>query len=708
MFRFVVPCSLLLLLPLAPLAGQEAPRVIVEGSAPEESLTAPSAFEARRQLDLVPGGTNLIDLQDVRRGRTASLKDALDFTPGVFIQQRYGAEESRLSIRGSGLQRTFHGRGVTLLLDGVPINLADGGFDFQAIEPLATKYIEVWRGPNAMRYGATSLGGAINYVMPTGRDVPPASIRFEIGSYGYLRAQAASGFASGPFDAYVSLSHFSQDGYRDHSEQDNQRLFLNLGWRWNANFESRLYFTIAKTYSNLPGSLTPAQLAANPRQSAPGNLVLDQERNYPLVRTALKNTWQSGARTLELNVYHSYKDLDHPIFQVIDQLSNDFGGELRYTDRSELFGRKNLFTAGVNVQYGRIENARFINLGNGGARGALTANDTQISRNLVAYVENQFYLLPKLALSTGLQYARSERELQDRFLSDRDQSDRFTYSAWNPKVGLLWEVTPRTKVYANFSRSFEPASFGELTAPPANIFGPVAGLLPLRAQRGTGFELGARGEEGAFRFDVTFYYYALRNELLSFDVSPNNAGQFLTINADRTTHAGVEAGLDVRLLELFGLARPLKTVRDGKETRTETGAPAHSLTLRQVYNWGRFRFDGDRVFGNNQLAGFPEHTYRAELLYEHRCGFYVGPNVEAANRSPVDFQNRLFASGYTLLNAKVGYRAKRWSVFVEGRNLTDARYVATTGVINRVTPGNQAVFLPGDGRAVYAGLEVKW
>ncbi|MDH4653383.1 Plug domain-containing protein [Pseudomonas sp. JG-B] len=65
---------------------------------------------------------------------------------------RFGAEEARLSIRGSGLQRTFHGRGLLLMQDGAPVNLADGSFDFQTIEPLTTDHIEVLRGANAWRY----------------------------------------------------------------------------------------------------------------------------------------------------------------------------------------------------------------------------------------------------------------------------------------------------------------------------------------------------------------------------------------------------------------------------------------------------------------------------------------------------------------------------------------------------------------------------
>jgi iron complex outermembrane receptor protein len=49
------------------------------------------------------------------------LQDVLDFVPGVLIRPRFGAaDESQLSIRGSGLRNNFHLRGVNVLLDGFP------------------------------------------------------------------------------------------------------------------------------------------------------------------------------------------------------------------------------------------------------------------------------------------------------------------------------------------------------------------------------------------------------------------------------------------------------------------------------------------------------------------------------------------------------------------------------------------------------------
>src|SRR6187549_3833994 len=105
---------------------------------------APGVEEARVELSQAPGATGIAGSGQYLRGRATTIKDALDFAPGVYIQPRFGAEESRISIRGSGLQRTFHGRGLKLMQDDVPLNLADGAFDFQAIEPLSARYIELY------------------------------------------------------------------------------------------------------------------------------------------------------------------------------------------------------------------------------------------------------------------------------------------------------------------------------------------------------------------------------------------------------------------------------------------------------------------------------------------------------------------------------------------------------------------------------------
>src|SRR5262245_66001104 len=141
--------------------------VVTPDNTPDPSLTLPNLFTARKRIATVPGGANVVDGDSYREGRVSTLNDALAYSPGVFAASRFGAEEARLSIRGSGLQRTFHLRGIKLMQDGVPLNLADGSGDFQSLEPLHTRYIEVYRGANALQYGSSTLGGAINYASVT-------------------------------------------------------------------------------------------------------------------------------------------------------------------------------------------------------------------------------------------------------------------------------------------------------------------------------------------------------------------------------------------------------------------------------------------------------------------------------------------------------------------------------------------------------------
>lgn len=642
----------------------------------EPSLTLASPENAAREIADIPGGAALVDAEDFKRGRASTLKDALDFTAGVFVQPRFGAEEARLSIRGSGLQRTFHGRGIKLLQDGIPVNLADGAFDFQAIEPLSARYIEVYRGGNGLRYGSSTLGGAINYVSQSGHGAPPVQVRVEGGAFGYLRGQAAAGLVRGRMDGFATLSYFSQDGFREHSTQNTNRFFGNFGWRLNEDRETRFFVTSVKSDSELPGNLTLAQLEADPTQAAPGNLALDQKRDFNLFRVSNHTTLTLGPGSrLDLGAFWSNKELDHPIFQVLAQRSNDIGAEARYEREGSLAGRRNLFVAGFSPSAGIVQDDRFVNVA--GRRGARTADGETTSLNLDVYAENRHDLRPGLTLTAGAQVSRAVREFEDDFLANGDQTDRQEFDGFSPKLGLLWDVSSASSVFANVSRSFEPPSFGELVS----VVG-ATGLLQLDAQTATTIEAGTRGHAHNLAWDFAVYQARIDGELLSLnDAAGNPLG---TINAGRTLHTGIEAGLEVRL--------------------------GQRLLWRQVYNWSRFSFSDDPVFGDNQLAGIPEHYARAELLYETGTGFYGGPNVEwVPDDYPVDHANTLYAESYTILGLKLGYRAASGLAgFIEAKNLTDETYAATTGVIADARGRDSAQFLPGDGASVFAGLEYRW
>jgi len=647
----------------------ELPELQVDGAAQENILSLPSIYAAVKRIKQTPGGVNIIDAESYKAGRVSTIKDALGWSPGVFVQPRFGANESRLSIRGSGLQRTFHLRGIKLLQDGVPLNQADGGGDFQALEPLALRYIEVYRGANALAYGSTTLGGAINFVSPSGYDASPLQARAEFGSFGLMRGQFSSGGHSGNLDYYASLSHFSQDGFRDNAKQNNERFFGNVGYRINRDVETRFFFTALDSDSRLPGDLTKAQLEADPTQANGFNAANNFQRDFPLFRIANRTSFRWGNSQLDVGLFYINKDLFHPIFQVLDIVSEDYGADFRFTKEGKLFGRKNLFTAGFSPVLGDNQDDRFVNVG--GVRGARTGQSDQRAVNIDFYLENQHYVVNDLALVTGAQLSWSRREFDDKFLADGDNSFDEIYTAFSPKLGLRYDFNEEVQFFTNVSRNFEPPSFPELSGGP--------NVTQVDAQTATSFEIGTRGHAGIAEWDAVYYRVWVKDELLS--LSDGLGNPLGTINASETIHQGIELGLQVNLFD--------------------------RLQLRQLYLWNDFHFEDDPVNGDNRLGGVPEHFYRAELLYQDPQGFYFGPNVEwVPDDYAVDHANTLFADSYAILGFKAGYRKPYGlSVFVEGRNLTDKTYAATTNVIADAGGGDAAVFLPGDGASVFVGIE---
>lgn len=633
------------------------------------SSTQPTKDEAKEELNKTAGGTTIVDMDLVREGRNANFVDTLGLATGVFIQSRAGAEESRLSIRGSGIQRTFHGRGIKLMQDGIAVNLADGGFDFPSIDPMATDYVTVYRGANALQFGASNLGGAINFVSRTGYTAPKFEVRTEAGSYGYYRLGLATGGVVGDLDYYLSASTYGQGSFRDNAQQSADRLTGNVGYKINENVETRFYFGYVNSDSELPSNLSKAQLRDNPKQSIinPAQGVLQRDIN--LSRIANKTTFTFDNTKIELGGFYSKKSLFHPIFQVIDQNTDDYGLTARLSHEGHLFGFGNEFIAGFSPTYGTVEARNFVNARE--RRGALLSYFDQTAVNYETFFENRLHLTKDLTLIAGLQYAHSKRKSDDQLrIGGIDRGVNETYNQVNPKLGVLYSLKPNVQLFANVSRSFEPPSFGELNFAVSNN---------LKAQTGTTFEVGTRGNSEFIDWDVAVYYAKLKNELLSITQPP----QFImptTLNADRTTHAGVEMGLTARL--------PL------------------SLEWRQSLLVNHFRFDGDDTFGNARLAGIPRSLLRGELMYRNN-GFYIGPTVEwSPQRYNVDFAETLYADRYTVLGAKVGQKVNaNWAWFLEGRNLTDKKYAATTNVINRANATlSDTAFLPGDGRTVYAGV----
>lgn len=669
-FSLALCVSALALMPGMALADSADNETIIVTARPNPE-DPPVVAEARDDLSRTPGAVSVVANESYEARAATGLTDLLRDVPGVLAQRRYG-EESRFSIRGSGLDQSYHQRGVLFAQDGVPFADADGFSDFQKLDPLTARYAEVYRGGNALRFGGAQLGGAVNLVTPTGRTAQSGNLlRAETGSFGFARASAQVTRTWGDWDSFAALTAMQGDGYREHAEQDQLRGTLNLGRSFGEDRKVRLIVYGADINQNVPGTLTLTQALANPEAASGVAAAFDWQRDQEVFRTSLQTRWRfNDALLFEGGIYATTTDLYHPISLLIDQQIETQGVFGRFDWQGEIAGRRADLYWGASYRQGHVDQIL------GPVMFPIAGDSRREATGLELFAEGRLFITDAVALVAGGSYGRFTRDYTDRL--NGANSDSLDDDWFAPRIGLLWEGESGVQVYANITNSVEPPHYGAL------VQAPYPGFVPVEPQEAWTGEIGTRGRSGAFVWDVTFYRAALENELLSFNPATGVPAAFF--NADETVHQGVEFALDWEI--------------------------ATDWVLRQSYTYSDFFFDGDPIYGDNQIPVAPEHQYRATLRYTNPAGWFLAPSVEwRPSDTWVDYANTLQAPGYTIWSLNAGWDFDTGvTVFVDARNLLDEAYVPEFGAIVDASAvgANTAVFYPGESRAVYGGVSYRF
>ena len=625
---------------------------------------------------LTPGSVTTIDAASFQQRSVTQVADMLRYVPGVWAESHYGNDDVFYSSRGSNLDATdYDGNGIKFLQDGLPLSAADGNNHNRALDPQNSRHVVFAHGANALAYGASTLGGAIDVTTPTARDTAPFSAALSGGSFGSIGARATLGGVSGKLDGLLMLETQQRDGYRDHSKLDRKNVHGNFGWQLGENVSTRLYATYSDTYAELPRELTPAQYAADPRQARADAIEGNHSKDVKAWRLALKTTLTEVAGgTLALGVSHEEQSLYHPIVStpffslLIDTDHHDTGGMLRYGKTS---GRHDLLI-GANYGYSTVKGGNYSN--DGGKRGFLMWASDDDASTLELFALDRWNFAPRWTLVYGAQYVTAKRDAG---------GVKGSYDAFNPRLGLIFGVNDTSEWYASLSRIYEAPTTFEL------VDDTTGGNNPLDAMHGVVAETGLRGtmQHGTTRFDwdVSGYYTALRDEILSID-DPFAPGTSLSANVGKTTHAGIEALLGASF-----------AVGDG----TQRIEPLLSATFNA------FSFDSDPEYGDNRLPAAPRWFARGEVMYVHASGFRIGPTFDLVGPRYVDFANAYRIGSYGLLGARASFETGHWQLFAEARNLLDRHYVATVVVTDRATPNTQ-MLQPGAPRSVYLGARYRF
>ena len=111
---------------------------------------------------------------------------------------------------------------------------------------------------------------------------------------------------------------------------------------------------------------------------------------------------------------------------------------------------------GYDIAYQRDERQRFVNAE--GLKGGQTLNQIESFTNLAFYVQDKINI-NRLNLHAALRYDWNELKATDRFLDNGDDSGKINLSAFNPAIGLSYQLWSSWYLLANYRSSFETPSF---------------------------------------------------------------------------------------------------------------------------------------------------------------------------------------------------------------------------------------------------------
>ncbi|HYG86307.1 MAG TPA: TonB-dependent receptor [Azospirillum sp.] len=700
-----------------------------------EGRSASAEEAARKRLEAIPGGTALVTEEDQAGKANVTISDVLSTVPGVVVQNFFGGnDQPRIQIRGSGLQQNPVERGILALQDGLPINRADGSYIVGLANPRQAEITEVYRGYTSNRLGATVLGGAINFVSPTGSSAPGVRAGIEGGSFGQFNAAAQAGGRAGNLDGIVQVQRSRRDGFRDYNNSERTGLDANVGAQLSDTVSTRFFAGYTDLSFDVAGPLTKQFLESDPKQVFTGprvvngvavnpgpNVVRDRpQREARQYRIGNRTTATFGSHLIDAALGYTYTD-DTFRFPISSAIRKTEGGDVtavaRYAYSPDQTQPLPLFETTVRYVVGSADRHDFIN--RAGTQGALLGQSELDASTLSLHTGMNVPLGAGFTVSPGLTVAYATRDNDDTFPAARrptiafnpanpnmalpngsivagDTSYSRSYTGFSPSLGLTYKPNRDHTFFGAVSRGFEPPTHDDLIATvngtpnsspgrpnPANpAQASTAYRTPdLKAQTATTVEAGWRGRVGFATVDAVTYYSWVENELLS--LRDETGAPLGTVNADQTRHFGIELGLSAHVTD--------------------------ALSGRVAYTFQDFRFHNDPVRGNNRLAGAPQHVINASARYDITSALFVQAEVDwRPGKTPVDNMNTVFADPFATVDLLANYDINdRISIYGEVRNVFDTKYASSTLIVDQAGL-NQAVFLPGDGRAFYAGVKAKF
>ncbi|NBB87303.1 MAG: TonB-dependent receptor [Bacteroidetes bacterium] len=591
--------------------------------------------------------------------------------PGLSVNSReHYALGDRLTIRGMGWRAQFGVRGVQVLLDGIPLTVADGQSMIEIVDPAFVRSAEVIRGPASTFWGNSSGGVLALSTQPEGGPEPAVRLRQLGGSFGLLKSEVQVTPTLGDTRTSVYASYLTQDGFREHSNAELARAGVTSDIPLGDGRGLRVVGALAvMPRADSPGSLDAEAAVEDPRQTR--DFLVAQGTGKSSTQGQLGITYSDAldVGTLRASLYGTGRGLENPIPSGYIDLTRRAGGArvmLENNTRTLHWG------AGVEAKLQRDDRLEFAN--DGGSPGALNTDQRERVTNEAVFGRLALPL-GRLQLSAGLRFDQLRFDVSDNV---GDESGARTFRDLSPSVGAAYRFNA-VRAYANLTTGLEAPTTVELGNRPDGRtgFNPNVG-----AERSVGLEAGVQGFVPGLNlaYDAAVFTTGIDNMLMPYQQEAD--GPTLFRNEGATRHTGVETALQWQL----------------HRTVTLSGSYTH---INATFDEGQLA-DGTSL-DDNEVPGIPRHFFGTRLDWQPQ-GVWVSLEAEGQSSFYVNSANTASNDGAVRFHTRVGYPGLSFASvsvqpFVAVYNVFDVRH--NDVIVNAF--GNR-FFEPGAGRHWQFGL----
>jgi outer membrane receptor protein involved in Fe transport len=686
------------LLPLAAAAGDESEEQDFEyPPGPLEEVVV-SEFRQSSTLE-VDSSITVLNRETVRSASLQNFEDLIALVPNMNFSGD-GSRARYFQLRGIGELEQYEGApnpSIGFIIDDIDLSGVGGISSVFDIER-----VEVLRGPQATRFGASALAGMV-YVQ-SAEPVPEFSLQSELlaGNDDTLGGGVAvGGRMSDHLLGHVSVNYYRADGFYDNvalgiddSNGRNEwnargKLLWDLGKGWEAKL-STLYADFDNgydawspengrvTFSDNPGRDEQQTWGASLKLTGPLSNAVDfaSITSYADsdVLFSFDGEWGNADYWSPYGYDYVYSDTRNR-----DSLTQEF--RLLSSPRGRLFNNRTDWLIGVYAQ--RLEESNDIlsaGLYDDSADAPFgfcapcldrtTLQSAYRSRNYSLFGRLDSDLTDRVGLDIGLRYERWKADYHDAFrdfvYGDPERPVRNAFSPrenlWGGDISIDYQLDGGARIYGLVSRGYKAGGFNPSLARalgPGSELGPEA--VAYDPERLMNYEAGIKGLwlNGKLNAELSVFYMD-RGEMqvrssAQFTDNPNDF-VFITSNAEGHSY-GLEASLTWQVggnWRLHGALGLLKSEVDDYALKREADIRGELI--------GR------------SFAHAPPYTLNLGASYATAKGWVARVDINATGSYYFDYSHDEKSGAYRTVNLKFGKQGRHWAVYAWVRNLFDETF----------------------------------